>query len=119
VALGAVRAEQAQSERQLDRAEQNLARAVAAEAEAKANLEQAEANLKLARQAVDECFNVAKDHPLFQQPRMEKARKLLLQKTLPFYKQFRSHRPADRALLREEAGQWFHIGYIEQVLAQT
>jgi serine/threonine-protein kinase len=102
----------------LAQAEANLKRALAAETKANANLKQAEANLKLAKDAVDQCFNVAKEHPLFQQPRMEKARKLLLQQTLPFYQNFRSQRPGDRGLQREEAGQWFRVGYIELVLGR-
>jgi serine/threonine-protein kinase len=79
----------------------------------------AEENLDLAKQAVDECFNVAKDDPLFQGPRMEKARNLLLRKTLPFYRNFRVQRPDDRSLQHEEAAQWFRVGYIEQALLRT
>jgi tetratricopeptide (TPR) repeat protein/tRNA A-37 threonylcarbamoyl transferase component Bud32 len=82
-------------------------------------LHQAEANLGLARQAVDRTFNVARDDPLFQQPRMERARSLLLRKTLPFYKNFRSQRPHDRGLQHDEAEQWFRVGYIEQALLET
>ena len=63
--------------------------------EAEANLARAEANLALARRAVDECFNVARDDPLFQSPPMEDAKKLLLKKTLPFYREFGSQRPDD------------------------
>src|SRR5205823_4198104 len=69
VGLWAVGREQARTARALAESEQNLERALEAEAQATANLAQAEANLKLARQAVDECFNVARDHPLFQSPR--------------------------------------------------
>jgi serine/threonine-protein kinase len=82
-------------------------------------LDQAEANLKLARQAIDECFNVAKAHPLFQKPRMDQAKKLLLEKTLPFYRQFRAQRPEDPALQHQEAEQWFRVGYIEQILGRS
>jgi tetratricopeptide (TPR) repeat protein len=110
--LWAVAHEQAHTAAQRDRA-------IKAEAHASANLEQAQANLKLAKKAVDECFNVAKNDPLFQEPRMEKARKLLLKKTLPFYKNFRSQRPDDRGLQMEEADQWFRVAYIEHVLVQA
>jgi tetratricopeptide (TPR) repeat protein/tRNA A-37 threonylcarbamoyl transferase component Bud32 len=103
----------------LDSERQALTRARQAEEEAKANLKRAEANLQLARQAVDGTFNVAKEDPLFQLPRMEKAKKLLLKKTLPFYKNFRAQRPEDSALHHEEANQWFRVGYIERVLVQT
>jgi serine/threonine-protein kinase len=85
-------------------------------AQAETNLEQAEANLALARDAVDQCFNVAKEHPLFQQPRMEEAKKLLLKKTLPFYRRFRSQRPDDPDLQRQQAEQFFRVGYIEKAL---
>jgi serine/threonine-protein kinase len=102
----------------LTQAEANLERAVKAEEKARTNLKQARANLKLAKKAVDECFNVARNHPLFQQPRMLEAKKLLLKKTLPFYKNFRSQRPDDRGLQWEEGDQWFRVGYIEQVLVQ-
>jgi serine/threonine-protein kinase len=126
VGLGLVNAEQARTAQQRDRAveaeqrerqrraeaENNLARALKAE-------QQAQDNLKLARQAIDECFNIAKTDPLFQGPRMQKARNLLLRKTLRFYRNFRVQRPDDRALQREEAEQWFRVGYIEQELLRT
>src|SRR5262249_29839804 len=51
--------------------------------------------------------------PLFQRPGMEQARKLLQEKTLPFYRNFRALRPNDPVLQREEADQWFRVGYIE------
>jgi serine/threonine-protein kinase len=94
-------------------------RALRAEAEATENLEQAQKNLTLARRAIDECYNVAYKDPLFQGPRMEKARNLLLRKTLDYYKNFRSQRPDDRGLQHEEAEQWFRVGNIEQVLLRT
>jgi tetratricopeptide (TPR) repeat protein len=107
--LWAVNREKAQTEAALERA-------LTAEAEAKANLEQAEANLKLAKDAVDKCFNIAKEDKLFQQPRMEEAKKLLLKTTLPFYKAFRLQGPDDRRLQFEEAVQLGNVGYIEQIL---
>jgi tetratricopeptide (TPR) repeat protein len=85
-------------------------------AEAQANLTLAQDNLALARRAVDECFNVAREHPVFQTPRMEQARKLLLEKTLPYYSKFRSQRPDDPGLQRQQAEQFFRVGYIESVL---
>jgi serine/threonine-protein kinase len=95
------------------------ARTAKALGEAEDNLEQAKANLGLARRAVDECFNVAKEHPLFQEPRMEKAKKLLLEKTLPFYRQFRAQRPGDHILEHAEAEQLFRVAYIEKVLGHS
>jgi serine/threonine-protein kinase len=114
----AVEAEDRERHRRAE-AEANLARALKAEEQAKANLKQAQDNLKLARQAIDECFNIAKTNPVFQGPRMEKARNLLLRKTLPFYRNFRVQRPDDRLLQREEADQWFRVGYIEYALLRT
>jgi serine/threonine-protein kinase len=114
----AVEAEEREAERRGE-AEANLARAEKAEKEAKGNLKQARDNLKLAREAIDECFNIARTDPLFQGPRMEKARNLLLRKTLRFYRNFRVQRPDDRGLQWEEADQWFRVGYIEQVLLRT
>jgi serine/threonine-protein kinase len=119
VGLWAVQREQTRTKQALARAEENLDRALQAEKRALANLQQAQANMALAHTAVDQCFNVARAHPLFQVPRMEKARKLLLEKTLPFYRQFRSQRPDDAALQREEAEQLFRVAYIEKVLGRS
>jgi tetratricopeptide (TPR) repeat protein len=102
VGLWAVGREQARTKQALGEAEENLA--------------QAEANLRLARQAVDECFNVAKEHPLFKPSRMEKAKKLLLEKTLPFYRQFRSKNPDDVGLQSDEAEQFVRVAYIQNEL---
>src|SRR5262249_54786197 len=55
----------------------------------------AEENLKLAKQAVDECFQLAKEHPLLQEEKMRQVRKLLLVKALPFYERFRVQRQDD------------------------
>src|SRR5262249_56916994 len=82
------------------------------EAQAKENLAKAEANLKLAKKAVNETFDVAKNHPLLQQPGMQPVRKLLLEKALPLYKglsQQAGHDPRARAELAE---QYFRVGYI-------
>jgi serine/threonine-protein kinase len=111
--------EKAHTEREKKRTEIALVRAVKAEENATANLRQAETNLKLARQAIDECFNIAQNHELFQRPGMEQAKKLLLETTLPFYKRFRAQRPDDRGLERDEANQWFRVAYIEEFLGRT
>ena len=111
VGLWAVQREQARTAAALTQVQENLHRAEKAETEANGNL-------KLARQAIDETFNVAKEHPLFQMPRMEKAKKLLLEMTLPFYKQFREQRPEDPGLQREEAKQWGRVAFIEHFLGQ-
>jgi serine/threonine-protein kinase len=131
--LGAVQREKLQTQRQRDRAldaekqardsleatreaeklaRTHLAAATRAEQRARANLEQAEANLQLARKAVDECFGVAREHPLLQAPNVMKVRRLLLEKTLPFYKNFRSRHPDDPALASEQADCLFRVAYI-------
>src|SRR5262249_27251259 len=79
VGLGAVKAEERKTAQERDRA-------VDAETEAKENLKEARANLALAKKAVNETFDVAKNHPLLQQPGMHAVRKLLLEKALPLYK---------------------------------
>src|SRR5262249_41838508 len=63
-----------------------------AERQAKENLELAERNLDLAHAAVDGCYGLADSHPFFQEPGARKVKKLLLEKTLPFYKEFRAQR---------------------------
>jgi serine/threonine-protein kinase len=72
----------------------------------------AQANLKLARQAVDDCFLLAKDHPLLQQEPIRPVKKLLLEKALPFYRSFRARRPDDPAIQEETAGIILRVGYI-------
>src|SRR5262249_7292362 len=87
--LWAVRQEQRETAYQRDQARK-------AEEEARTQLARAEANLELARKAVDECFGLAEKHPLFQAGHMKRVKKLLLEKTLPFYKHFRAQKPEDR-----------------------
>src|SRR5262249_3045267 len=66
----------------------------------------------LAKQAVDECFGVAKEHPLLQRQEMKAVKRLLLQKALPFYENFRVQRPQDPAIQEEIADIAFRVGYI-------
>jgi serine/threonine-protein kinase len=114
--LWAVGREQARTVEALEAEKASLERALTAEKDARHNLERAEANLKMARRAIDECFNIATEHPLFKRQGMEKARKLLLEKSLPFYRNFRTQRPNDPVLQFEEAVHWLRVGSIEQVL---
>jgi tetratricopeptide (TPR) repeat protein len=72
----------------------------------------AEANLTLAKQAVDECFVVATEEPMLQQPAMRGVRRLLLQKALPFYQNFRAQRQDDPAVQGELAWNHFRIAFI-------
>jgi serine/threonine-protein kinase len=76
----------------------------------------AEANLALARQAVDECFLIAKEHPLLQQEELRQVRKLLLEKALPFYRQFKERRPDDPAVQEDLAAISFRLGFISNEL---
>ncbi len=98
VGLFAVRAEQAQTRKALKDAEDNLALA--------------EENHRLARRAVNECLDVARDHPMFQEPGMRPAKKLLLERTLPFYRDLRPGGGSGA----EEGLQAFRVGYISSQL---
>jgi serine/threonine-protein kinase len=115
--LWAVYAEKTKTARQRDQARANLARALEAEEQAKANLARAEANLKLARQAVDECFGADRSHPLLQAENLRLVRRLLLEKTLPFYRSFSTQKPDDPALAVEQADHLFRVAYITAEIA--
>ncbi len=75
-------------------------------------------NLALAKKAVDECFQLAKESPLLQQERMQDVRKLLLEKALPFYEQFSIQKPDDEALLFEKGRNYFRVGYITETIGR-
>jgi serine/threonine-protein kinase len=79
----------------------------------------AEANLKLAKLAVDDCFQLAKEHPLLQQENMRQVRKLLLEKALPFYERFRAQRQDDPRIRGEMADNHFRVGYITAELGRN
>jgi serine/threonine-protein kinase len=81
--------------------------------------DRAQENLELARTAVDECFLIAKEHPLLQEDRMRQVRKLLLEKALPFYQKFQVQRPDDARLQEEMASNAFRVGYINAELGQV
>jgi serine/threonine-protein kinase len=102
--LWAVRAEQRKTAWERDQAE--------------ANLRLAESNLALAKQAVDECFGIAKEHPLLHGEEMQAIKELLLQKALLFYGNFRVQRPEDPAIQEEMAGIAFRVGYITSEIGQ-
>jgi serine/threonine-protein kinase len=78
----------------------------------------AEANLALARQAVDECFDVAQKHPLLEQEHMRQVRKLLLEKALPFYRNFKTRRPDKPGIKHVMAKIAFRVGYIASQAGQ-
>jgi serine/threonine-protein kinase len=79
----------------------------------------AAANLKLAKQAVDDCFQLAKEHPLLQQENLRQVRKLLLEKALPFYDKFRAQRLDDPQIRAEMADNYGRVGYINYVLGRN
>ena len=112
VGLFAVGREQVKTAGALKTAEDNLVRAVTAEEAAKGNLDRAEENLKLARKAVDECFSIAKGHPRLQDESLMDVKKLLLEKALPFYSNFRVQRPNDAQLDADTAGNLLSVAYI-------
>src|SRR5262249_49733378 len=68
--LADVSAEKARTAQAHDEARANLARARSAENDARANRAVAKQNLLLAMKAVNEAFDVAKEHPLLQRPGM-------------------------------------------------
>jgi serine/threonine-protein kinase len=79
----------------------------------------AEGNLKLAKQAVDECFLVAKENTLLKEEEMEQVRKLLLEKALPFYRHFTERKPHDPAVQEEMAEIQARVGYIYGQLGKS
>jgi tetratricopeptide (TPR) repeat protein len=80
--------------------------------EADRQRQRAERNLDLARQAVDECFLVARDAPLLQQENMRQVRKLLFEKAVPFYRGFRAQRPDDADLKGRMAEHQLRLAYL-------
>jgi serine/threonine-protein kinase len=72
----------------------------------------AEANLRQARRAVDECFLLAKDHPLLQRENLAPVRRLLLERALPFYESFQVQRPDDPGVREELAANYHRVGFI-------
>jgi serine/threonine-protein kinase len=117
--LWAVGVEQQETARQRDlaleaeqRAKDNQAAAQKAEAQAKKELARADHNLKLARHAVDECFGVAREHPLLQGDNLKQVKKLLLTRTLPFFNHFSKQTPEDRTLTEQQVEDLFKVGYI-------
>lgn len=67
--------------------------------------DRAEVLFARARKAVNECFDTVTNNPIFQEPGMEEARKVLLQTALPFYREFLAEQGDNVALsaeLREE-----------------
>jgi serine/threonine-protein kinase len=102
--LWAVGREQRQTKWERDRAQENL--------------ERAEANLELARKAVDECFLIAQESPLLQQPNLAPVKRLLLEKALPFYERFRLQRANDPGLLAVQAGNQLRVGIITKAVGR-
>jgi serine/threonine-protein kinase len=131
--LWAVDRERKETARQRDEAKENLKRALAAEKDANeqrdlalaakkdaneqrdralAAQKEAKENFDSARKAVDECFGLAQKHPLLQEPGVEPIKKLLLEKTSRFYKDFRARRPDDPELAFARAEYLVRLGYV-------
>jgi serine/threonine-protein kinase len=72
----------------------------------------AQANLKLARKAVDDCFQVTREDALLQQEKNRAVRRLLLEKALPFYQEFKSQSPDNLELLAEEGTNFYRVASI-------
>jgi serine/threonine-protein kinase len=118
VGLWAVGREQLRTAQQRDRAEENL-RLVELERQHTAEQRDlAEANLRQARKAVDECFLLAKDHPLLQREQLAAVRRLLLERALPFYKDFQVQRPDAPGVREELAANYHHVGLITRQIGR-
>src|SRR5262249_27077777 len=98
----------------------NLRRAEVNDRLARGNLQRAGENFRLARKVVDDCFGVAKEHPLLNRPdlspELRQLRRLLLEKALPFYQDLRSRRPGDRGAEHDVWDQHHRVGYIQSEL---
>ena len=111
--------ERNRAEEHAQRADQN-ARAVAAQSrlteekrqEADRRHQEALANLVQAKQAVDECFRLAQEHPLFQGDEQRARRGLLLERARPFYEQFARQASDTPEVLRGQADILWKLGYI-------
>ncbi len=105
LAFVALRQEQVRTARQRDETREALGRALEAEKEASDNL-------ACARQAVDECFGIAREDPDLQGEHLQKVRQVLLAKTLPFYRRFTSKRRDDPDLEATHADYLVRIALI-------
>jgi tetratricopeptide (TPR) repeat protein/tRNA A-37 threonylcarbamoyl transferase component Bud32 len=99
-------------------AEQERKRADHERDQAQANLELAETNYQQAKKAVDDCFLLATEEPLLQQESMRQARKLLLERALPFYQGFKDRRGDDPAVLAGLARNRLKVAYITREIGR-
>ncbi len=72
-----------------------------------------------AKQAVDDCFNLVSKHPLLKQPEMKPVRKLLVDETLKYYREFLAQHGDDPAVQKELADIFNRAGVIQQAIGQT
>jgi tetratricopeptide (TPR) repeat protein len=93
------------------RAEANLLLAQGEKARAEANLEQA-------RRAVDQCFLLAKDDPLFQGDAHRDRRAKLFQAALPYFRAFQAQNGDEPGLVLARAENLNRVGYVEQEVGQ-
>jgi tetratricopeptide (TPR) repeat protein len=114
-----VRAEQEKTAEQRDRALDAEEEAKTNEARALAAEKRARTNFDLARKAVDDCYGVALKHPLLQEPDAEPIKNLLLQKTQPFYDNFRVQDDRDPDLALAQATYLFRAGEITALIGKT
>jgi serine/threonine-protein kinase len=87
-----------------------------AQAETARELARAEANLELAQKAVNDCFVLATDYPLLQKEKMRPVRKELLRKALPFFEGFRVQKPNDPEIRKELGSNLYRLAYIQDEL---
>jgi tetratricopeptide (TPR) repeat protein/predicted Ser/Thr protein kinase len=109
LAFVVLRYEQVRTARQRDETREALSRALDAEKEASDNL-------AYARQAVDECFGIAREDPDLQGEHLQKVRQVLLGKTLPFYRRFTSKRRDDPELAATHADYLVRIALITEAI---
>jgi serine/threonine-protein kinase len=112
IGLWAVGIEQQHTAQQRDRAEENLGALATEQERTSLQRDLAEENLRQARRAVDECFLLARDHPLLQRANLSPVRRLLFSRALPFYERFRVQHPEDSEVQSELAENYHRVGYI-------
>jgi serine/threonine-protein kinase len=109
--------ERDQAEQQAQRADQNALKAtqqarlaeekrqeaVKLRQEADKQRQEALANLEQAKRAVDNCFRLTQQNPLFQGDAQKARRRLLLEQAKPFYEQFVQQQSDDPAVLEGQA----------------
>ncbi|MFO0876053.1 MAG: serine/threonine-protein kinase [Gemmataceae bacterium] len=88
------------------------------QARTSAALVESEKNFALARRAVDESLDVARNDRLLDRPDMLSVRRKLLEKALGFYEEFAARRPDSAGVQAGQAETFFRLGSIYLALGQ-